>query len=110
MPNVMAAQPNIGGAVCESSVIPFLVPLHKVWLRPLLECHAVTLPISEERKTWTQSEDMTKLDGCIVWNVHNTVLGEEARLYIVPVCYIKTGRYGKPSNIIISLHRKKFHL
>ena len=23
MPNVMAAQPNIGGAVCESSVIPF---------------------------------------------------------------------------------------
>jgi len=26
MPNVMAAQPNIGGALCESSVIPFLVP------------------------------------------------------------------------------------
>jgi len=26
MPNVMAAQPNIGGAVYESSVIPFLVP------------------------------------------------------------------------------------
>jgi len=25
MPNVMAAQPNIGGALCESSVIPFLV-------------------------------------------------------------------------------------
>ena len=37
----------------------------------------------------------TKLDGCIVWNAHNTVLGEEALLiYIVPVCYIKTGRYG----------------
>jgi len=37
-----------------------------------------------------------KLDGCIVWNAHNTVLGEEAVLiYIVPVCYIKTGRYGK---------------
>jgi len=26
MPNVMAAQPNTGGALCESSVIPFLVP------------------------------------------------------------------------------------
>jgi len=38
----------------------------------------------------------TKLDGCIVWNAHNTVLGEEALLiYIVPVCYVKTGRYGK---------------
>jgi len=36
------------------------------------------------------------LDGCIVRNAHNTVLGEEALLiYIVPVCYIKTGSYGK---------------
>jgi len=26
MPNVMAAQSNIGGALCESSVIPFLIP------------------------------------------------------------------------------------
>jgi len=32
MPNVMAAQPNICGALCKSSVIPFLVPRHKVWL------------------------------------------------------------------------------
>jgi len=55
--------------------------------------------------------DMLKLDGCIVWNAHNTVLGEEAILiYIVPVCYVKTGKYGKPSNIIISLHRKKFSI
>ena len=54
---------------------------------------------------------MLKLDGCIVWNAHNTVLGEEARLiYIVPVRYVKTGRYGKPSNIIISLHRKKISI
>ena len=29
-----------------------------------------------------------KLDGCIVWNVHNTVLGVEALLiHIVPVGY-----------------------
>ena len=26
MPNVMADLPNIGGAHCESSIIPFLVP------------------------------------------------------------------------------------
>jgi len=55
--------------------------------------------------------EFVKLDGCIMWNAHNTVLGDEALLiYIVPVCYVKTGRYGKPSNIIISLHRKKYQL
>jgi len=32
---MMAAQPNIGGALCESSVIRFLVPRHKVWLTPV---------------------------------------------------------------------------
>ena len=53
MPNVMAAQPNIGGALCESSVIPFLVPRRKVWLTP-----AAGLPYSNaanigERKTRT---------------------------------------------------------
>jgi len=37
-----------------------------------------------------------KLDGCIVSNAHNTVLGGEALLiYIVPVYYVKTGRYAK---------------
>jgi len=31
---------------------------------------------------------MMKLDGCIVWNAHNTVLGEEAlQIHIVPVGY-----------------------
>jgi len=34
MPNVHAAVPNIGGALCESSVIPFLVLRRKVWLTP----------------------------------------------------------------------------
>jgi len=53
MPNVMAAEPNIGGALCESSVIPFLVPRRKVWMTP-----AVAVPCSNaasvgERKTWT---------------------------------------------------------
>jgi len=34
MPNVMTAQPNIAGAPCESSVIPFRVPRRKLWLTP----------------------------------------------------------------------------
>jgi len=34
MPNVMAAQPNVGGALCKNSVIPLLVPRRKVWLTP----------------------------------------------------------------------------
>ena len=46
MPNVMAALPNIGGTVCESSVIPFLVPRRKVWLRP-----AAAVPCSNAAKT-----------------------------------------------------------
>jgi len=33
-PNAMATQMNIGGALCESAVIPFLVPRRKVWLMP----------------------------------------------------------------------------
>jgi len=46
MLNLMAAQPNIVGALCKSSVIPFLVPCCKVWL----ECRAVTLPIHENAR------------------------------------------------------------
>ena len=38
-----AAQPNIGGAVWESSVIPFLIPRRKVWMTPLLEWRAARL-------------------------------------------------------------------
>jgi len=50
MPNVMAAQPNIGGTVCESSVVPFLVPRHKVWLTAA--ALAVTLAIYENARVW----------------------------------------------------------
>ena len=46
MPNVMAAQPNIGGAVCEHSVIPFLVPRRNVWLTP-----TTRVPCSNAAKT-----------------------------------------------------------
>jgi len=50
MPIVMVALPNIGGAVFNAA---------KFGSRPLLDCHAVTLPIGES-KTWrTQSEFCT---------------------------------------------------
>jgi len=57
--NVMAAQSNIGGALCESCVIPFLVPCRKFWLT-----RAAGVPCSNaanvgECKTWTYSEFCT---------------------------------------------------
>ena len=60
MPNVMAAQPNIGGAVCESAVIPLLVP------RRSLADPAAGVPCTNaanigEGKTWTQSECILRL-------------------------------------------------
>ena len=51
MPNVMAAQPNIGGAICESSIILFLVPCHKVWLRPAAGVPCSNGAITGQRKT-----------------------------------------------------------
>jgi len=56
MPNVMPAQPNIGGTLCESSVVPFLVPRHKVWLTAAARVPCSNAANIGERKTWTQSE------------------------------------------------------
>ena len=52
MPNVMAAQLNIGGALCESSVIPFLVLRRKVWLTPAAGVPCSNAAYIGERKTW----------------------------------------------------------
>jgi len=60
MPNLMAARPNIGGAVCESSVIPFLVLHRKVWLRPPAGVPCSNAANIGERKTWTKWEKPTK--------------------------------------------------
>ena len=51
MPNVMAAQPIIGGAVFESSVLRFLVPRRKAWLTPIarVPCSNV-IPIMENAR------------------------------------------------------------
>jgi len=59
MLNVMAAQPNIGGALCESSLIPFLVPRHKVWLTVSASVPCSNAANIGECKTWKQSEFCT---------------------------------------------------
>jgi len=71
MPNVMAAQPNIGGVLCESSVILFPVQRHKVWLTTA----ARVMPCSNtanigERNTWTKSKFCT-------WQ--NSIRGQQPR-------------------------------
>jgi len=53
MANVMAALPNIGGAVCESLVIQFLVPRRKIWLTPAAGVPCSNAASIRERKTWT---------------------------------------------------------
>jgi len=56
MPNVMAALPKTGGTLCESSVIPFLVPRRKLWLTPTTRVPCSNAANIGERKTWTLSE------------------------------------------------------
>jgi len=74
MPNLMAAQPNMGGALCGSSVIPFHVPRRKVWLTPTGQVPRSNAVNILERKTWTQSEFCT-------WQ--NSVRGQKPRkMYI----------------------------
>jgi len=54
--NVIATQRHIGGALRESSVIPFLVPRRKVWLMPAAGVPCSNAANIGERKTWMQSE------------------------------------------------------
>jgi len=56
MPNVMVALPNIGGALCESFVIEFLVSSRKLWLTITVQVPCSNAANIGERKTWTQSE------------------------------------------------------
>ena len=70
----MAAQPNIGGALFESSVIPFLVPRYKVWLNAaarVLCSHTVN---TGERKICTQSEFLNVF---FIWQ--NSVRGKSPK-------------------------------
>ena len=51
--------PNIGGALCKSSVIPFLVPRCKVWLTSTAPVPCSNAANIGERKIWTQREFCT---------------------------------------------------
>ena len=51
---MMAALPNIAGALCKSSVIPFLVPSRKVWLTPAAGVPCSNAANVGEFKTWTK--------------------------------------------------------
>ena len=85
MPNLMAALPNTGGAVCESSVIAFRVPRCKVWLTlttRVLCCNAANIG---ERKTCTQSEFCT-------WQ--NSLGGKSPRKCIYSVPAQETAKHG----------------
>jgi len=74
MPNMMAALPNIAGALCESSAILLLVPRHKVWLTAAARVPRSNAANIEERKTWTESEFCS-------WQ--NSVTGQEPqKMYI----------------------------
>jgi len=85
MPNVMAAQPNIGGALCESSVIPFLVPRRKVWLTPHARMPYSNAAYIGKLKTWTQTEVCT-------WQ--NSVRGQKPpKVYIHSVAVQETGKH-----------------
>ena len=44
---------EVGGALCESSVIPFLVPRRNVWLTPAAGVPCSNADNIGERKTWT---------------------------------------------------------
>jgi len=53
MPSMTAALPNIGGALYESLLMPFLVPRHKAWLTPAAGVPCSNASNMQERKTWT---------------------------------------------------------
>jgi len=84
MPNVMAALPNIGGAICDSSVIQFLIPRRKVWLTPAGGVLCSNAANIEERKTSTQSEFCTG---------QNSVRGKSPRKCMYSVPFQETAKH-----------------
>jgi len=77
MPNVMATQPYIGGALCQSSVIPFLVPRHKFWLTVAARVPCSNAGSIGERKSWKQSEFCSWWQNSVIWK------GPQKCIYIV---------------------------
>jgi len=59
MPNVMAGPRNIDGALCDSSIIPFLETQRRVWLTPTTRVPCCNAANIGEHKTWMKSEFCT---------------------------------------------------
>jgi len=85
MPIVMAALPNIGGALYKSSLIPFLVTRCNVWLTPTTRVSCSNAANIWERKTWMQSEFCT-----VQWQ--NSLRGQEPQKCIYSVPAQKTAK------------------
>ena len=83
MSNMMAAQPNIGGALCKSSVIPFLVPHHKVWLTS-----DAGVPCSNAANI----EDKTSMQSQF-WTCKNSAMGKTPWKCIYNVPAQETAKY-----------------
>jgi len=81
MPNVVAAQPNIGGAFSESSIIPFIV---QVWLTAAARVASSNAGNIGECKTWMQSNFCT-------WQ--NSVRGQEPQKVYNNVPAQKTAKH-----------------
>jgi len=85
MPNVTAALLNIGGAVCESSVISFLAPRCKVWLTLTARVPCSDAANIAALKTWTLSEFRT-------WQ--NSVRGKSRRKCVYSAPAQETAKHG----------------
>jgi len=75
---------NIVGALCKSSIIPFLVPRHKVWLKTAARVPCSNAANIGERKTWMQSEFCS-------WQ--NSVRGQEPPKFICTVPAQETAKH-----------------
>jgi len=93
-----------GGALCESSVIPFLVPRRKFWLTTAARVPCSNAANVELRKTWTHSE-------FCMWR--NSVRGLQPRKFIYSVPAKETAKhrakFGWPAVNDVAAVKAKFH-
>jgi len=73
----MAALPNIGGALCECSVIPFLGPRCKLWLTPTARVPCSNAANIGKCKTWTHN---------VCCSSQNSIRGQQPQkcIYSIP--------------------------
>jgi len=98
MPNVMAALPNIGGALYKSSLIPFLVPCRKDWLTTSARVPGSNTANIGERKTSTQSEFYTG---------QNSLIGARAAENVHIIMYQPRRRPNIVQSLLTSVERRR---